>query len=240
MKRSIYYGVVAAAMLPVCLNLFLLLPLASAGLAPAPASTPPAAGEQGELQNWSLVSTIVPAPPSTISPPGSFAFAKPRTVAEVQAVVGDTTGKFPSPVLSVGSGHSSGNVVSLVNSSDNAFRGTILQMTQILGMELEEVDPAGGGGGGAGGGGGTTAGGRRRSSSLRRRRLEGAAAATAAAGAPAKKYYVRAGGGVILADLHDWLAERQLVRKKRREKKREVFSSSSLFFSSQPLDLGLF
>ena len=233
MKRSIYYGVVAAAMLPVCLNLFLLLPLASAGLAPAPASTPSAAGEQGELQNWSLVSTIVPAPPSTISPPGSFAFAKPRTVAEVQAVVGDTTGKFPSPVLSVGSGHSSGNVVSLVNSSDSAFRGTILQMTQILGMELEEVDPAGGGGGGAGGG--TTAGGRRRSSSLRRRRLEGAAAATAAAGAPAKKYYVRAGGGVILADLHDWLAERQLVRKKR-----EVFSSSSLFFSSQPLDLGLF
>jgi len=238
MKRSIYNGVAAAAMLLVCLNL--LLPLASAGLAPAPASTPSAAGEQGELQNWSLVSTIVPAPPSTISPPGSFAFAKPRTVAEVQAVVGDTTGKFPSPVLSVGSGHSSGNVVSLVNSSDNAFRGTILQMTQILGMELEEVDPAGGGGGGAGGGGGTTAGGRRRSSSLRRRRLEGAAAATAAAGAPAKKYYVRAGGGVTLADLHDWLAERQLVRKKRREKKREVFSSSSLFFSSQPLDLGLF
>ena len=237
MKRSIYNGVAAAAMLLVCLNL--LLPMASAGLAPAPASTPSAAGEQGELQNWSLVSTIVPAPPSTISPPGSFAFAKPRTVAEVQAVVGDTTGKFPSPVLSVGSGHSSGDVVSLVNSSDNAFRGTILQMTQILGMALEEVDPAGGGGGGAGGGG-TTAGGRRRSSSLRRRRLEGAAAATAAAGAPAKKYYVRAGGGVILADLHDWLAERQLVRKKRREKKREVFSSSSLFFSSQPLDLDLF
>ena len=198
---------IAAAMLLVLLcffNLASLLPSASAGFSP-PAPAPSTAAEQGELQNWSLVSTIVPAPPSTIS---GFAFAKPRTVAEVQAVVGDTSGKYPSPVLSVGSGHSSGNVVSLVDSS-NSFKGTILQMTEMKGISLEEVDLAAAAGGA--GSGGTTPG-KRRSSSLRRRRLEGAAAAPAATetAAPAKKYYVRAGGGVILADLHDWLAQRQL------------------------------
>ena len=219
------HGVAAAAMrrrrllLLFCLNLAFLLPSASAGSAPSPAP-PAAAGEQqqqqGELQNWSLVSTIVPAPPSAV------AFARPRSVAEVQAVVGDTTGRWPSPVLTVGSGHSSGDVVTLVDPSDGgAFRGTILQMTEIGGISLEEADAGGGGGGG-------TAGGRRRSSSLRRRRLEGAAAATAPA---EKKYYVRAGGGVILADLHDWLAERQLVR---RERERENDFFSSLFLQPPP------
>ena len=171
-----------------CLNLASLVPPASAGSAPAPSapsSAPaPATAQQGQeelLQNWSLVSTIVPAPPSAV------AFARPTSVAEVQAVVADATGKFPSPVLTVGSGHSSGDVVSVVE-SDGAFRGTILQMTEIKGMALEEVEVVAGG---------TAAGRRRRlrsgsgsSGSLRRRRLEGAAATATAE----KKYYVRVGG----------------------------------------------
>ena len=186
-----------------------LLFLASAGL-PFPSPNPGA--EQGELQNWSLVSTIVPAPPSTISPPGSFAFFKPKTISEVQAVVGDVaSGRSPSPVLAVGSGHSSGDVVSVVDSGTDVFKGTILQMTEIKGMELEEEEQEEAVGTGGGGG----AAGKRR---LWRRRLKGggAAATTTSTAAAAttttvnKKYLVRAGSGVLLSELHDWLAARNL------------------------------
>ena len=111
-------------------------------------------------------------------------------------------------MLTVGSGHSSGNVVSVVDPSTGVFGGTVLQMTEIKGMSLEEVEASASGGGG----GGTT--GKRRSGLLlrrRRRRLEGVTVTVAPGTTPAaKKYYVRAGGGVTLADLHDWLAERNL------------------------------
>lgn len=195
MRKSSIFNDGALATILALLNLLLLLLLAAT-----------AAAEQGELQNWSLVSTIVPAPPSTISPTGSFAYAKPTTVAEVQAIVGDTSGTYPSPVLTVGSGHSSGNVVSVVNPSTNVYSGTILQMTEISGMALEEVDASGTGVGGSGGSPG-----KRLSRRIRRRRLEGATVTVSPESTPpTKKYFVRVGGGVTLTDLHDWLAERNL------------------------------
>ena len=135
--------------------------------------------EKGSLENWSLTSTIVPPPASAADGGGgnSVVLVEPGSVEEVQRVVRDDGGRYPAPLLTVGNGHSSGEVVSLYDPRTGLYRGTVLKTKALRGMSLEE---AGGDESGGGGGGGR------------------------------KRYFVRAGGGVPLADLHDWLADRQL------------------------------
>jgi len=123
---------------------------------PSPSFSPPPflAAETGpsgdRLDNWSLTTTIVPPAEGG---DGGVAFVEPASVEEVQRVVrgggggggGGGRPAFPSPLLTVGSGHSSGEVVSLWDPRTGGRRGTVLKTTRLLGMGLE-----GGGGGGGG------------------------------------------------------------------------------------------
>ena len=100
------------------------------------------------LENWSLTSTIVPPPPSSSDSGrggnGGVAFVEPASVEEVQRVVRGDVSRFPSPLLTVGSGHSSGEVVSLYDPRTGKYSGTILKSTKLCGMSLEEGGGEGG------------------------------------------------------------------------------------------------
>lgn len=143
----------------------------SASSSPAPFLAAATKPNGDSLENWSLTSTIVP------SESAGVVFVEPATVEEVQRVVrggsdgGQGSSFFPSPLLTVGSGHSSGEVVSLYDPRTRKYKGTVLKTTRLRGMWLEE---------GSGGEKGK------------------------------RPLFVRVGAGIVLADLHDWLAERGL------------------------------
>jgi len=138
----------AAALFFVASSLLLLV--ASAANSPSSSSPPPfiaadTSPNGDRLENWALTSTIVPGDASSNN--GGVVFVEPASIEEVQAIVLDGGGRFPSPLLTVGSGHSSGEVVSLYDPRTGKYRGTVLKTTNFKSMELEEAEAEEGGDG---------------------------------------------------------------------------------------------